>query len=213
VRDHFRTLAARAEHRIKVERSEFLAIAFPVSSEESFFEELRAIEKTHFDATHHCWAFRLFAEERTRSSDAGEPSGTAGKPILSSLGDLFDVGVVVVRWYGGVKLGTGGLSRAYREAAAAALREALAVERYVYERVRVVVPFEAMGTAYRLVNVPDVLLVGETFGEVNEFEFDVRASMVERFQAVLEEKRLRVIQSRVDGEESPAAGDPSLRSG
>jgi uncharacterized YigZ family protein len=190
VRDHYRTLAARAEHRIKVERSEFLGIAFPVSSEESFFDELRAIEKKYFDATHHCWAFRFFDAERARSSDAGEPSGTAGKPILSSFGDLFDVGVVVVRWYGGVKLGTGGLSRAYREAAAAALAEAPAVERYVYERVRVVVPFEAMGTAYRLVNAPDVVLAAERFGETNEFDFDVRRSMVEAFVRTLREKRL-----------------------
>lgn len=190
MRDHYRTLAARAEHRIKVERSEFLGIAFPVTSEDAFFAELHAIEKKTFDATHHCWAFHLFAEERARSSDAGEPSGTAGKPILSSLGDLDDVGVVVVRWYGGVKLGTGGLSRAYREAAAATLRDAPAVTRYVYERVRVIVPFEAMGTAYRLVNAPDVVLVGERFGEVNEFEFDVRESMVEQFVGTLRERRL-----------------------
>ena len=190
MRDHYRTLTARREHRIKVERSEFLGIAFPIASEEAFFAELQAIEKKHFDATHHCWAFRLFAEERARSSDAGEPSGTAGKPILSTFGDLFDVGVVVVRWFGGVKLGTGGLSRAYREAAAATLREAPVAERYVYERVRVAVPFEALGTVYRLVKAPDVVLVGETFGETNEFEFDVRKSMVDAFMRTLREKRL-----------------------
>jgi uncharacterized YigZ family protein len=190
VRDHYRTLAARAEHRIKVERSEFLGIAFPVFDEESFFGELRAIEKTHFDATHHCWAFRLFAEERTRSSDAGEPSGTAGKPILSALGELFDVGVVVVRWFGGVKLGTGGLSRAYREAAAGVLLIAPLVERIVYARVRVVVPFDALGTVYRLTSEPDVTLVANRFGETNEFDFDVRVSMVERFKQTLTEKRL-----------------------
>ncbi len=193
MRDHYRTLTARSEHRIKVERSEFLGIAFPVSGEESFFDELRAIEKKHFDATHHCWAFRLFEGERARSSDAGEPAGTAGKPILSAFGDLQDLGVVVVRWYGGVKLGTGGLSRAYREAAAAALADAPAAERYVYERVRVVVPFEAMGTAYRLVKAPDVVLVGERFGESNEFDFDVRRSMVEQFVRTLGEKRLEVL--------------------
>ncbi|HEY6139482.1 MAG TPA: YigZ family protein, partial [Thermoanaerobaculia bacterium] len=127
---------------------------------------------------------------RTRSSDAGEPSGTAGKPILSAFGDLDDLGVVVVRWYGGVKLGTGGLSRAYREAAAGVLSIAPIAERYVYERVRVVVPFEALGTVYRLVNAPDVVLVGETYGVRNEFEFDVRRSMVESFAKTLREKRL-----------------------
>ncbi|HYU26840.1 MAG TPA: YigZ family protein, partial [Thermoanaerobaculia bacterium] len=97
---------------------------------------------------------------------------------------------VVVRWFGGVKLGTGGLSRAYREAAAATLREATLAERFVYTRVRVVVPFDALGTAYRLVSAPDVVLAGETFGETNELEFDVRQSMVEGFMRTFREKRL-----------------------
>lgn len=190
MRDHYRTLAARAEHRTKVERSEFLAIAFPVSDEASFFAELHAIEKTNFDATHHCWAFRLFAEERTRSSDAGEPSGTAGKPILSAFGDLYDLGVVVVRWYGGVKLGTGGLGRAYREAAAGAVLIAPLTTRIVYRRVKVEVPFNALGTVYRLTSEPDVVLVSKGFSETNEFEFDVRASKVEEFCQLLREKQL-----------------------
>jgi putative IMPACT (imprinted ancient) family translation regulator len=83
--DHYRTIARPAEFRQKIERSEFLGVAFPVTVEDEFFDELSRIEKRHFDATHHCWAFRLFAEERTRSSDAGEPSGTAGKPILAAI--------------------------------------------------------------------------------------------------------------------------------
>src|SRR5205823_10244469 len=156
-------------------------------SDGAFFAELAAIAKRHFDATHHCWAFRLFAGERARSSDAGEPSGTAGKPILGAIeaADLFDVGVVVVRWFGGVKLGTGGLGRAYREAAAATLLVAPLAERFVYTRVRVVVPFDALGMAYRLVSAPDVVLVSERFGERNEFEFDVRQSLVESFTKTL----------------------------
>src|SRR5205809_1087732 len=106
--DHYRTLTAPAQSRIKIERYEILCIAFPVGSEEAFFEELTRIEKKYFDATHHCWAFRLFAG-RERSSDAGEPSGTAGKPILGAIetAGLQDTGAVVVRWYGGIKLGTG----------------------------------------------------------------------------------------------------------
>ena len=88
------------------------------------------------------------------------------------------------------RLGTGGLSRAYREAAAATLREAPLAERFVYTRVRVVVPFDSLGTAYRLVSAPDVVLAGERFGETNEFEFDVRRSMVEGFMRTLREKRL-----------------------
>lgn len=189
--DHYRTPAAPAETRLKVERSEFLGIAFPVASEEQFFDELQRIEKRHFDATHHCWAFRLWGG-RTRSSDAGEPSGTAGKPILSAIegADLFDCGVVVVRWYGGVKLGTGGLSRAYRESAAEALRAVSRLDRYVYTRFQLDVPFDILGTVYRFVAPPDVVLIAENFGESNTFDFDVRESMAEAFGKTLTEKRI-----------------------
>jgi uncharacterized YigZ family protein len=192
VRDHYRTLGGRAEHRQKIERSDFLGIAFPVQSDDEFFAELAAIEKRHFNATHHCWAFRLFANERARSSDAGEPSGTAGKPILGAIesAELFDVAVVVVRWFGGVKLGTGGLARAYRDTAAATLRDAKIADRFVYERIRINVPFDRLGDVYRLVAPPDVVLVSEEFGETNIFAFDVRRSRAEEFAKLMAEKRL-----------------------
>ncbi|HYI10244.1 MAG TPA: YigZ family protein [Thermoanaerobaculia bacterium] len=193
--DHYRTLVAPVELRHKIERSEFLGIAFPVTTEEAFFAELERIQKRDFDATHHCWAFRLFAEGRSRSSDAGEPSGTAGKPILAAIegAALHDVGVIVVRWYGGVKLGTGGLSRAYRDTAAETLRGAQPLDRYVYQRVDVIVPFDALGNIYRLIHAPDVLLVEERYGERNEFAFDVRLSAVEAFRKRLTELRLEVL--------------------
>ena len=190
--DHYRTLASRVEARLKIERSDFLGIAFPVTTDDAFFEELTRIQKTHFDATHHCWAFRLFAESRSRSSDAGEPSGTAGKPILAAIegAALHDLGVVVVRWYGGVKLGTGGLSRAYRDTAAETLRHATPLDRYVYERVQVIVPFDAISNVYRFVDPPNVILAGQEYGEQNVFEFDVRESHLDAFRARLRELRL-----------------------
>jgi uncharacterized YigZ family protein len=193
--DHYRTAAARAESRLKVERSDFLAIAFPVPTEEEFFAALRAIEKQHFDATHHCWAFRLFDPPRARSADAGEPSGSAGKPILSAIegADLFDIGVVVVRWFGGVKLGTGGLARAYRESAAATLRSLTLADRYLYDRFLVTVPFDMLSLAYRLVSPPDVVLENESFTDTNEFTFAVRRSHAELFARHLTERRLAFI--------------------
>jgi uncharacterized YigZ family protein len=192
--DHYRTLSQPAEARLKVDRSDFLGIAFPVTSEEEFFAALEKIEKRHFDATHHCWAFRLFDPLRARSSDAGEPSGTAGRPILSAIegADLYDVGVVVVRWFGGVKLGTGGLSRAYRDTAAETLRAAPLVDRYVYTRFAVTVPFEMLSVAYRLVSPPTVLLENESFGEIYEFTFAVRRSHAEQFERDLAQSRLGV---------------------
>ncbi len=190
--DHYRTLAEPAELRHKIERSEFLGIAFCITSEEEFFAELERVQKRYFDATHHCWAFRLFADARSRSSDAGEPSGTAGKPILAAIegAALHDVGVIVVRWYGGVKLGTGGLSRAYRDTTANTLRAAKLLDRYVYRRIRVIVPFDTLSHIYRLVSPPDVVLVEERYGEENEFFFDVRLSVVEGFSARLTTLRI-----------------------
>lgn len=196
--DHYRTLAAPVEFRQKIERSDFLALASPVTSEDEFFALLHQVEKRHFDATHHCWAFRLFSggEVRQRGSDAGEPSGTAGKPILSALegADLFDAAVIVVRWFGGVKLGTGGLGRAYRDTAAQALAAAERVDRYVYDEVRVVVPFDMLNVAYRLIDPPHVVLRHEEFGERNEFTFAVRRSRLDAFAEVLAEKRLQLLR-------------------
>lgn len=190
--DHYRTLVAPVEFRQKIERSEFLGVAFPIESEEAFFAELTRAQKKWFEATHHCWAFRLFADARSRSSDAGEPSGSAGKPILAAIegADFHDAGVIVVRWYGGVKLGTGGLSRAYRETAVLALKEAHTLDRYIYRRVDVTVPYELLSVVYRLVHPPDVVLADERFGEQTIFGFDVRAGQVDAFTKMLTEKRL-----------------------
>jgi len=190
--DHYRTLSGRAEFRHKIERSEFLGIAFPVLTDEEFFAELERTQKRYFDATHHCWAFRLFEGARSRSSDAGEPSGTAGKPILAAIegAALHDLGVIVVRWYGGIKLGTGGLSRAYRDTAAETLKVASLLDRYVYQRIRVRVPFDSLSHVYRLIDTPNIVLVEERYGEENDFFFDVRLSFVEGFTKQLTERRL-----------------------
>lgn len=191
--DHYRTLRAPAEHRHKTERSDFLGIAFPCESDEAFFAELALIEKRHFDATHHCWAFRLFAggSARQRSADAGEPSGTAGKPILNAIegADLYDTALVVARWFGGIKLGTGGLARAYRDTAARTLERADIVDRFLYDQFRVRVPFNLIGSAYRLVDPPHVMLAGEEFAESNQFTFNVRRSRSADFARLLTEKR------------------------
>ncbi len=192
MKDHYRTIGGRSEFRQKIERSEFVGVTFPTSREDEFFAELDRITRRDLDATHHCWAFRFFAAERSRSSDAGEPSGAAGRPILSAIegADLFDVAVVVVRWFGGVKLGTGGLSRAYRQTAAETLRKGEIVDRYIYDRFQVIVPFDRLSDAYRLVDPPSVLLVAEEFGEVNEFAFDVRRSKRDEFAQALAARRL-----------------------
>lgn len=193
MRDHYRTIATTAVAEIKVERSRFIAHALHVADDEEFAAALASIEKKAFDATHHCWAFRCWADGavRSRSSDAGEPSGTAGRPILQAIesADLFDIAVVVVRYYGGVKLGTGGLARAYRDAAQEVLGNVVAADRFAYGTVRIEVPFAVMSTVYRMISPPDVILDREEFGETNVFTMRVRRSRLEGFVAELTEKR------------------------
>ncbi len=192
--DHYTTLSAESRAETRVLRSRFLALAFPISSEEAFTERLDAIRSELFDATHHCWAWRLFEGGRERSSDAGEPSGSAGRPILQAIhsASVHDAAVVVVRWFGGVKLGTGGLGRAYRDAAAAALDAAATEERWMYERIAVEAPHRDANVVFRMVHPPEILLAASAFGVDARFELDVRRSMVEAVVAELEGHRLTV---------------------
>lgn len=120
------TLAQPAEHEIEIRKSRFLALALPVDSRAAAQRHVAALKQRYGDARHHCWAYVLGDPKGTASAgmdDDGEPSGTAGRPILHTLQDrsVGDTLIVVVRWFGGIKLGAGGLTRAYRQAAAAVL--------------------------------------------------------------------------------------------
>jgi len=157
--------AARAELREK--GSHFLAILEPVADEAAARARLAAIEAAHRDATHCCWAWRLGAPARERSSDAGEPGGTAGPPILRALqtAELSDALLVVVRWFGGTKLGKGGLVRAYGGVAREAVASASATRRLQRVRVVLELPYAHLGAVQRLIRPPEVELVEENFGE------------------------------------------------
>lgn len=193
IRDSFRVPSGEASAEIKVERSRFLAYSFPLAAATDFAPALESLAKRHFDATHLCWAWRIATEPQpiSRSADAGEPSGTAGRPILNAIesADLFDIAVVVVRYYGGVKLGTGGLSRAYRAAAQSAIDAAPLTMRYRYDRFEIEVPFAGLNAIYRMVDPPNVRLVAEVFAEENLFTFEVRRSQSDAFAGSLTAQR------------------------
>ncbi len=135
----FRTIAASVQNGIEIKGSRFLALAWPVSSEEEVKSYLDNISKRFSDATHLCHAYRIGtgSEEVTRAFDAGEPNFTAGKPILNAIlsQELTNVLVAVVRWFGGTKLGKANLAKAYRQAADGALRKAEKVEKFVTRKV------------------------------------------------------------------------------
>ncbi len=122
--DEFTTVDGEAADELREQASRFLAIAFHAATREAAESRLAEIRKEYHDATHHCFAYRVDTAERF--SDDGEPSGPAGKPIMQAIErhGLYNVCVVVVRWFGGTKLGTGGLVRAYSAAADAVLKQA-----------------------------------------------------------------------------------------
>jgi uncharacterized YigZ family protein len=156
------TLAAPAAHSIEVRHSRFLAQAAPTTDVSAALAFLAA--HSDRDATHNCWAYRIGAEYR--SSDDGEPAGTAGRPILAAIdGQGFDhVIVVVTRWYGGIKLGAGGLVRAYGGAAAECLRTAPRRPLVAMCELTVQAPFADLGAVHAALGAHMATKLDETFG-------------------------------------------------
>jgi uncharacterized YigZ family protein len=146
----YRAPRAPARAELRERGSRFLALLEPVTDEGAARERLARIAREHARATHVCYAWRIGAPARERSADAGEPAGTAGAPILRVLrgAKLSDTLVVVARWFGGVKLGKGGLARAYAGSARAAVEAAIFETRVPATRIRVIVPFAAQLEAH-----------------------------------------------------------------
>jgi len=186
LRDIYRTIAKRSEGTYSELRSKFLAFALPVRSAEEALALVAGFQKEYFDARHVCWAYRLGAEgEEYRSNDNGEPSGTAGKPILGQIvsAELSDVLVVVVRYFGGVKLGTSGLIVAYRTAAAEALAAAEVIERTVDEQFTMGFSYEQMNTVMRVIKEYSPTIVSQEYeGNEVRMTLSLRQSLVAPFK-------------------------------
>lgn len=157
--------------------SRFLAYAWPVEDEEHIRELLDELRKRYYDATHVCYAWRLGpAGETYRTNDDGEPSGTAGKPILGQMlsAEVTDCLVAVVRYFGGTKLGVPGLIAAYREAAADALAAARIVERTVDRVIRVDFPYLAMNDIMRIIKDEQPRIVSQEFDNLCTIVMTIR---------------------------------------
>lgn len=156
------TLQGEARHELVVRHSRFLAIASPASSPEAAMDFIARVSTP--DATHNCWAWRIGG--LYRSSDDGEPAGTAGRPILAAIDGqgVDEVVVVVTRWYGGIKLGAGGLVRAYGGCAAECLRTAPRRELIEYVRLRLAYPFEHTGAVHAALAQHGADKLAEDFG-------------------------------------------------
>ena len=206
-----RTVPAReGRAEIRERASRFLAFVAPASTPEEAAALVARLKKEYHDATHVAFAWKIGSGESTRerASDAGEPSGTAGKPIAAAIASagVTDVVVAVIRYFGGTKLGTGGLSRAYRRAAEAAI--AAAERKTLRETVLVVVtyPYERLGPARRLLRLPGVTLAGETFEPDPVLRLEVLQSRLPGLLAALEEARLSYDVVRGDSREPGETG-------
>lgn len=170
-------------------RSKFLAFAFYVTTEEEIKEIVSEYRKKYYDARHVCWAYMLGAQRTDfRANDDGEPSSTAGKPILGQINknELTDILIIVVRYYGGVNLGTSGLIVAYRTAAAEAIANAEIKKLYDEEVVTYDFPYVMMNDVMKIIKDMSPRIVNQTYDNTCEIQLSIRKSQAPLLKSRLE---------------------------
>lgn len=170
-------------------RSKFLAFAFHVTTEEEIKEIVSESRKKYYDARHVCWAYMLGAQRTDfRANDDGEPSSTAGKPILGQINknELTDILIIVVRYYGGVNLGTSGLIVAYRTAAAEAIANAEVIKLYDEEVVTYDFPYVMMNDVMKIIKDMSPRIVNQTYDNTCEIQLSIRKSQAPLLKSRLE---------------------------
>ncbi|MBQ6917114.1 MAG: YigZ family protein [Prevotella sp.] len=183
--DEYKTLKSGGEGYYTEKRSKFLAFAHHVETLDEIKELLAGYRKKYYDARHVCYAYMLGAERlEFRANDDGEPSSTAGKPILGQINsnELTDILIVVVRYYGGVNLGTSGLIGAYREAAADALAHSEFEIRQVEEIVTYTFAYPLMNDVMRIVKEMQPRIVSQTYDNTCEIKLSIRKSEAEQLR-------------------------------
>lgn len=179
-KDEFITITdTPAEGFYSEKRSKFLAFAFHVTSEEEVKQYVAEFRKKYYDARHVCWAYMLGADRTDfRANDDGEPSSTAGKPILGQINknELTDILIIVVRYYGGVNLGTSGLIVAYRTAAAEAIANAEIVSQFVEEEVVFDFPYIMMNDVMKIIKDMSPRIISQTYDNTCEMKLSIRKS-------------------------------------
>ena len=187
--DSYRTIKFLSEGTYSEKRSKFLAFAIPVRSVDEVKQIVAEYQKKYYDARHVCYAYMLGAERKEfRANDNGEPSGTAGKPILGQINskELTDILIIVVRYFGGVKLGTSGLIVAYRLAAAEAIAAAEIIEKTVDEDITFFFEYPFMNDVMRIVKEEEPQIVSQGFDNDCTMTLRIRKDSMPRRKARLE---------------------------
>ena len=185
----YKTIKSPSEGKYSEKGSSFLAFALPVENEQAVKEQLSAIKKKFFDARHHCFAYVLgFEKDRTRAFDDGEPAHSAGSPILGQIRakDLTNVLVIVVRYFGGVKLGAGGLISAYKLAARQALDQAVIQDCDVMADITIRYRYENTAEVMRLIKDFDLVIVEQEYKSECRLQVKLKLSQYEKFNEKIE---------------------------
>lgn len=188
IKDSYLTIAEPAEAIYKERSSKFLTYAYPVESEDEIKILLDALRKEYYDATHHCYAYRLGAHGETfRANDDGEPSGTAGKPILGQLlsANLTNCLVVVVRYFGGTKLGVSGLIQAYKESTAEVIAVSKIIEKTVDRIIKIDFDYISMNGVMRIIKEMNPRIDEQVFDNICTMHLRIRESEADQLLAKL----------------------------
>ena len=187
VNDVYRELALASREEIKVKGSKFIADAFPVTDVAGVKQRLGEVRAQEHKASHHCFGYVIGADgSDARYDDDGEPTGSAGRPILQQIKSrqLTNTMIVVTRYFGGTKLGVGGLVRAYGDAARTVLEHSSTQERIVRTLLKVVFPYEETSPAMHAIGLHDIEIVHAVYGEKTELLLNIRISHVASFKAI-----------------------------
>ena len=183
--DTFRTIQSPSEGTYKEKSSKFLSFAIPVQTVDDVKELLAHYKKEYYDARHVCYAYRIGAEElEFRYNDDGEPSGTAGKPIYGQIlsNELTDILIIVVRYFGGIKLGTSGLITAYKDASADAISNSEIVEKTIDVAFSVSFQYEYLNSVMRIIKEEEITILEQKFDNKCFVNLLIRKANVEKCQ-------------------------------
>lgn len=196
--DTYKTIDEISKAIYTEKRSKFIAYAIPVRTVEDVKTEIEKYRKEYYDSRHVCWAYMLGPERKEfRSNDDGEPSGTAGKPILGQINsnELTDILVIVVRYFGGIKLGTSGLIVAYREAAAEAITEATIIEKTVDMQTSFIFEYPFMNDVMKIVKDMEPTIINQQFDMDCQMTLEIRKASFDEMKARLDKvESLRFIK-------------------